>query len=76
MLVDITPIQLRYLHFLESHKIKEEKIFINQSEAFKRFGRANVERWRENGLKAYKRPKTLEYKMSDLLEAASNRQDY
>lgn len=76
MLVDLTPIQLRYLHFLEAHKIKEERIYINQSEAFKRFGRSNVERWKECGLKAYKRPKTLEFKMADLLERAANRQEY
>lgn len=76
MLVDLTPSQLKYLHFLEAHKIKEEKIFINQAEAFRRFGRTNVERWKECGLKAHKRPKTLEYKMADLLERAARRQDY
>lgn len=50
MLVDITPAQLHYLRFLEAHKIKEEPmVYVSQNKAFQRFGRANVERWREQG---------------------------
>ncbi len=76
MLIDITPAQLKYLHFLEAHKIKDERIYINQSEAFKRFGRANIERWRNNGLKAHRRARSVEFKMADLLERAARRQEY
>lgn len=78
MQVNITPAQLKYLHFLEAHHIKEElKIFITQNQAHKRFGRANVERWVEKQkVKAYYRPKVIEYKMTELLQAAENQQDY
>ena len=70
MLVDITPAQLHYLRFLEAHKIKEEPmVYVSQNKAFQRFGRANVERWREQG-------KMVEYMMNELLKAAENQQDY
>ena len=72
MLVQITPAQLKYLHFLEKHNVeKEEKIFITQNQAYARYGRVNVERWAENRkVKRFFRPKTVEYKMVELLEAA------
>ena len=72
MLVQITPAQLKYLHFLEQHHVKsEDKLFITQYQAHKRFGRSNVERWFEKQkIKKYYRPKTVEYKMIELLEAA------
>lgn len=78
MLVYITPAQLKYLHFLEAHHIKEEvKIFITQNQAHKRFGRTNVERWvNKRKIKQYHRPRTIEYKMKELLTAAENQQDY
>lgn len=78
MLVQITPAQLKYLHFLEAHHVKEEvKIFITQNQAHKRFGRKNVERWaKDRKVKRYFRPNCIEYKMSELLAAAENQQDY
>ena len=77
MLVQITPVQLKYLQFLEAHKIEEERIYITQNQAFKRFGRNNVERWRVQGkIRGFKRPNTIEFKMSELLDAAANQQDY
>lgn len=77
MLVQITPAQLKYLQFLEAHKIEEEKIYVNQNQAFRRFGRGNVERWRAQGkIRGFKRPNTLDFKMSELLDAAANQQDY
>ena len=77
MLVDITPEQLQYLKFLEAHKIKEEKIFLSQNQAYKGFGRSNIERWvNTQKVKRYKRPTNVEYKMAELLAAAENRQDY
>lgn len=77
MLVQITNAQLRYLEFLVKHQIKEERVFVTQNQAHMRFGRTNVERWLEQGkLKCYHRPNVIEYKMSDLLIAAENQQDY
>jgi len=77
MLVQITPEQVKYLEFLEKHKIKEEPIFINQNQAHKRFGRANVERWEGlSKIKAYYRPKSVQFKMDELLAAAEAVQDY
>lgn len=78
MMIDITPAQLEYIYFLEKHKIKEEtKIYLTQNQAFERFGKSNVKRWHAQGkVHIYKRPRTVEYKMSELLKAAENRQDY
>ena len=77
MTVQITPEQLRYLHFLEAHKVKEEPVFANQNQAYKRFGRSNVERWANNlKVKCYYRGRTIQYKMAELLAAAENQQDY
>lgn len=77
MQVLITPPQLQYLKFLEAHHIQEEpKMYLTQNQAFKRFGRANVERWAKQGkVKRYLRPSTIEYKMSDLLIAAETQSD-
>nr|UVX78495.1 MAG: Protein of unknown function (DUF3853) [Bacteriophage sp.] len=78
MMVDISASQLHYLRFLEAHKIKEEPmVYISQNKAFQRFGRANVERWREQGrVRAFQRPQSVEYLMTELLKAAENQQDY
>ncbi len=67
-----------YLNFLVAHKIKkEEKIHITQNQAYKRFGESNVKRWVEQRkVQRYKRPTTMEYKFSELLEAAETIQDY
>ncbi len=74
MLVNITSSQLKYLHFLEKHHIKEEqRFFITQNQAHKRFGRANVERWLKTGrVRCFQRPNVIEYRMHELLEAAEN----
>jgi hypothetical protein len=78
MKIEITPAQLRYLLFLEKHKIREEnKMFISQNGAYKRFGRANIDRWVAEGkVQRFYRPRTIEYKMNELLSAAENQQDY
>jgi hypothetical protein len=78
MNVHITPSQLKYLCFLEAHHIKEEvRIFVTQNQAYLRFGRSNVERWvKQQKVKAYYRPRVIEYKMSELLLASENQQDY
>lgn len=77
MKVEVSPAQYEYLKFLVAHKVKEEPLFVTQNQAHKRFGRANVERWvKNNVVKPYFRPKTIDYKMSELLKAADNQQDY
>lgn len=55
----------------------KEPEYISQREAFRRFGRANVERWRRNLLiEPCKRPGKLEYKIADLRRLHAVRQDY
>jgi len=77
MLVHITPAQLEYLKFLEKHHITEEPDFVSQNQAFKRFGRANVERWiKELKVQRYKRPGRIELKLAQLTRAAETIQDY
>ena len=51
---------------------------ISQNQAFKRFGKGNILRWREKGLvePLSKRPGKIEYKLSDLLILQQRKQDY
>ena len=80
MLVQITQTQLKYLHFLEAHEVRKEPDYVSQNEAYRRFGRANVERWGNGGkVNVYFRNKSgtrLQYKLSELTEAAAKQQDY
>ena len=78
MLVNITTAQLKYLHFLEKHKIKEEeRYYLTQNQAHKRFGRSNVERWAQCGkVRKFQRPNVVEYRMKELLQAAETDTDY
>lgn len=56
---------------------KEEPEYICQNEAFRRFGRSNVERWRDTGkIELCKRIQKLEYKVSELQRLKDNKQDY
>lgn len=51
--------------------------YISQNEAFRRFGRRNVERWRRQGkIEPFVRPGKLEYQTADLQRLKSTRQDY
>ena len=51
--------------------------FVSQSVAWKMFGRANVERWRRDGLiEPAKRPGKLEYKTAELRALQRIKQDY
>lgn len=51
--------------------------FICQNEAFRRFGRRNVERWRKTGkIEPYVRPNKVEYRLTDLLRLKNIKQDY
>lgn len=51
--------------------------YISQNEAFRRFGRANVKRWRDTGkIEPCKRTQKLEYKVSELERLQDTKQDY
>ncbi len=51
--------------------------YISQNEAFRRFGRANVKRWRDTGkIEPCKRTQKLEYKVSELQRLQDTKQDY
>jgi hypothetical protein len=75
-----------YHIFLEDLAARLEKLFkedrndpeyISQNKAFHQFGRANVERWRQEGkLKCFKRPGKVEYLVSDLKLLKRTEQDY
>lgn len=57
--------------------IKTMPEFICQNEAFRRFGRANVERWRRQGkIEPHKRPGKIEYRYVELVRARDVVQDY
>lgn len=51
--------------------------YICQNEAFRRFGRRNVERWRRTGqIQSYDRPGKREYKLVELKRLKETQQDY
>lgn len=51
--------------------------FICQRQAYRMFGRANVERWRRTGkVTAYRRQRKIEYRTADLKQQQDNQQDY
>lgn len=51
--------------------------YISQNEAFRRYGRANVERWRKQGkVEPCKRKQKLEYRTADLRRLKATKQDY
>ena len=54
-----------------------EPEYVSQNEAFRRFGRSNVERWRKSGkIVPCKRSRKLEYKLRDLQRLQDSKQDY
>lgn len=56
---------------------KDEPEYICQNEAFRRFGRKNVERWRNTGrIEPCKRPGKIEYRLRDLYRLKDTKQDY
>ena len=60
-----------------AERIKPQREFISQNEAFRQFGRANVERWRRKGqLEPHKRPGKIEYRTADLRRLQAKVQDY
>jgi len=58
-------------------KLSDEPEFISQRQAYKMFGRRNVERWRHQGrVVCFKRPGKVEYRISDLRRLQNTEQDY
>ena len=50
---------------------------LSQREAYRRFGRGNVDRWRRKGLlKTCKHPGKVEYNTAELRRLQSRQQDY
>lgn len=74
----LTPGQAHYLKFLYDNKIeKESREYLSQNQSYKRFGRKNVERWVSKGIvKQHNRGRVIEYSLSELRNAANNKQDY
>lgn len=57
--------------------LTRKKKYISQNEAFRRYGRANVERWRRNGqIEPCKRTRKLEYEIMQLDRLQRGTQDY
>jgi len=56
---------------------KNDTEYISTREAYKRFGRGNVERWRKQGkVEPCKRPGKTEYPLARLRELSRTVQDY
>lgn len=61
----VNDIASKVVQMIESDRDDPE--FVSQRQAWKLFGRSNVERWRKQGLIApCKRPGKLEYRTADL----------
>lgn len=57
--------------------LMKEPEYISQNEAFRRFGRKNVERWRRLGkIEPCKRPGKMEYRLTELRRLKNTKQDY
>ena len=63
---------------LRIHQVEKGQLEISQAQAFKLFGRADVERWVKNGKLVPSRisPGKKRYKLVDLQKLASIRQNY
>lgn len=69
--------QVKYLHFLVNNDVKDEPEYISKNEAYDRFGQGNVKRWLKlRKVLEYKRPGKIQLRLSELRDAAADRQDY
>lgn len=51
--------------------------YVSQNEAYKIFGRQNIERWKREGkVQPFRRPGKLEYRMDELRFLQHKKQDY
>lgn len=70
-------LDIEYLAILIAKNMRGEREFIGQTEASKRFGRNNIERWvKEMKIKRYKRPGKIEYRLEEIYRCALNTYDY
>lgn len=71
----LDDVAARVVHLLKLDAADPD--FISQNQAFRLFGRANVERWRKQGkITPYKRPGKVEYRTADLRLLQRVQQDY
>ena len=63
---------------LRIHQVEKGQLEISQAQAYKLFGRADVERWIKNGklMPCRISPGKKRYKLSDLQQLASVKQNY
>lgn len=56
---------------------RQDPEIVSQNKAYRIFGRANVDRWKRNGMvKPSHRPGKVEYRMADLRLLQRTQQDY
>ena len=56
---------------------QDKRLFISQAEAFRKYGRGNVERWRGQGkIEPRRTTGKLEYNQEELRKLSRNLQDY
>jgi hypothetical protein len=71
----LKDLSAQLVRFLD--EVKNDPEFISQNQAYKIFGRRNVERWRKTGkVKVYIRPGKVEYRTADLRLLQRTSQDY
>jgi len=71
----ITDLAAHVVHQLK--QAKEEPDMVSQREAYRIFGRGNVERWvRQGKIEGHKRPGKVEYRTADLRLLQNKHQDY
>lgn len=71
----LDDVAARVVHLLKLDAADPD--FISQNQAFRLFGRANVERWRKQGkITPHKRPGKIEYRTADLRLLQRVQQDY
>lgn len=74
---NFTNKELDYLACRLAERMKDEKEYYSEREAFKRFGAGNVRRWVADRLIVpNKRPRKTEYEAKRLYELAARKQDY
>ena len=58
-------------------EVRDEPDIVSQRQAYRMFGRGNVDRWRRQGLiEPCKRPGKVEYRTADLRALQRTKQDY
>ena len=71
----VTAVAARLATYMKEDAADPE--YTSQRQAFKKFGEANVLRWRDEGkIEPIKRPGILHYKTSELKELSRVKQDY